>query len=232
MVQPWFAIPQDSRRRRAAAHNIPTTNTNRCNVDMMNPISAKTGLEEPLLAGAADEHEELVELVDDDEENEAAAQGDDDESPGGDLTITFGTSCWDYVCIFLVVPSLLWLQFAVALNSGRAADLTGCSVLLTILLFTTAGYMYKCCLSDHDFSHRTLLAQQALLLLPEILMDVILMLVLLGPASMAFEALLYCTMALAFFVIISTVVTLRKECCYFTEQEKEGKEAAACYVRV
>jgi hypothetical protein len=191
----------------------------------MSPISAKTGLEEPLLDG---EQEELVELVDD-EEDEAAK---DEASSNSDTRIEFGKTCWDYLAIFLVVPGLLWLQFAVAFHTGKAAGLTTCSVALTILLFTAASYMYKCCLSDHDFSRQTLLQRQTLLLLPEILMDLILALVLLGPTSMAFEALLYCTMTLAFFVIISTVITLRKECCSSVLQQDDDKEEAGCYVRV
>jgi hypothetical protein len=189
----------------------------------MNPISAKTGLEEPLLAGDK-EQEDLVELVDDEEEEEQQDQQQQETT-----RIEFGTSCWDYVCIFLLVPGLLWLQFAVAFRTGKAADLTVCSVALTILLFTAASYMYKRCLSDHDFSNRTVAQRQLLLLLPEILMDVILGLVLLGPVSMAFEGLLYCTMALACFVIISTVITLRGECSSSVEQEDEEEVP---YVRV
>jgi hypothetical protein len=192
------------------------SNKNKISNLNMNPISAKTGLEEPLLAG--DEQEDLVELVDDDEEEEEHQQQQES------TRIEFGTSCWDYVCILLLVPGLLWLQFAVAFRTGKAADLTVCSVALTILLFTAASYMYKRCLSDHDFSNRTVAQRQVLLLLPEILMDVILGLVLLGPTSMAFEALLYCTMALAFFVIISTVITLQGECSSYSVDEQEDEE--------
>jgi hypothetical protein len=118
----------------------------------------------------------------------------------------------------------------VAFRTGKAADLTVCSVALTILLFTAASYMYKRCLFDHDFSSRTVAQRQVLLLLPEILMDVILGLVLLGPASMAFEALLYCTMALAFFVIISTAITLQGECSSYSVVEQED-EVEVPYVR-
>lgn len=165
----------------------------------MNTINAKTGLETPLLS---EEQEGLVEIVDD----------EIDEEEGSPVLLEFGTSCWDYVCILFVVPGLLLLQFVIAFHSGKPSDLTLSSVLLTIVLFTAASFMYKCCLGDHDFSEQSLVVRQITLLLPEILMDVVLGIVLFGPASSAFEALLYCTMLLAIFVITSTISTLRTEC--------------------
>lgn len=184
----------------------------------MNTVNAETGLEAPLLA---EEQEELVELVDEDE----------DVLEEGSPMEEFGTTCWDYVCTLVVVPGLLWLQFMVAFRSGRALDLTVSSVILTIALYSSASFMYKCCIADHDFTALSRPLQQAVLLLPEILMDVVLGIVLFGSATTAFEGLLYFTMVLAIFVIVSTISTLRTECSLSVKDSDKG-EKNACLTQV
>lgn len=180
----------------------------------MSHYVATTGLEAPLIP--AEEREELVELVDDEDEEQQ-------------ITEFFG-SCWDYSCLFFIMPTLLLIQFYVAFRVESHTNISQNAVAFTIFLFMAASYMYKTCIQqDHNewMQQRRPSAQQLILLAPEILMDIVLGVVLVSSVAHAFEALLYATMALAIVVILSTGSTLYKEFCAGAAEDDDDEENEA-----
>ena len=130
---------------------------------------------------------------------------------------------FDCLIIWTVLPGLLWIDFSMALfiqSSEKDDDvdttiLTSLSarlVQLSIVLFILASYMYRKTIQEMRVNH------VLLVLLPEILMDLVLLLILFDRLLWAFRALLWSILALSLVVMVYNVKAL----C--TAVESEGAD--------
>jgi len=130
-------------------------------------------------------------------------------------------SACDHVCTIIILPSLMVLQFYMAFKMGEIDGLTHLIVLGVIGLFVITSYLYKLCLQDSRLlATNNVCCQQAIMLLPEIIMDIVLGLVLLVSAEIGFEFLLLATLALSSTVIVSTIHIL----CFERNQVEENED--------
>lgn len=155
--------------------------------------SASDFLHQPLL----EETEELVELVDEEEDEEK-----------GEPELAILRTCWDYSSLCLVIPALLIIQFNVSLSVCPESVLRPATVVWGVALFVSATFLYKFSLRPSDLRFFSTFTQQMVILLPEILMDVVLGLVLVTTSVVAFEALLWATIALSSLAIACTLRVL------------------------
>lgn len=152
-----------------------------------------------------EEHHVRSEAVDDDEAN--------DVSLGNE-----GFVMW------VVLPTLLFSQFGMAflMHDERTACMSWTVVNLSIVLFVVTAWLYRHACTDANVK------MIAILLMPEILMDVVLGLVLFNRVALGFMVLLASMLCLSSFVVISTAAFL-----YFgkvdheeEEEEKDEREQA------
>lgn len=129
------------------------------------------------------------------------------------------SACSEDFIMWVILPTLLFSQFGMAflMHDDRTATMSWTIVNLSIVLFVITAWLYRH--ACHDANIKTI----ALLLLPEILMDVVLGLVLFDRVALGFMVLLISMLCLSSFVVVSTAIFL-----YFgkkaeTEQTK-GKE--------
>jgi hypothetical protein len=137
-------------------------------------------------------------------------------------------TCWDHLCLLVILPMLLILQFTMGShdNDSLANNIDLHSVYGIIVLFVITAYLYRSSLNDVSVSNPYLL--QILVLMPEILMDVILAIVLWKDAATAFLVLLLITLLLSGFVIVTTLSVL---CCKRTQTlTAQQKEIVECSV--
>jgi len=161
-------------------------------------LEAQTGLrllEEPLLNDDA---------YDDNEPSAGECDNVAESSSSSSCCFSF----WDRLCLFVILPTLLGLQFAIALpysthsSSKRNA---GLEVAIAIGLFVLISYMYKQCLQD-DSCLRLVARLPATLqafghLVPEILVDLVLGVVLAVSVDAGLTALLASTLLLSLAVV-------------------------------
>jgi hypothetical protein len=128
---------------------------------------------------------------------------------------------FDCFVIWAILPVLLWVDFSMALvihdkdnddASSVAPAINVRLVQVSILLFIVASYMYRKTIQDWRVSHAVLV------LMPEILMDLVLLLILFGHLMTAFRSLLCSIFGLSMFVLIYNVRVL----CKKEEKAEEG----------
>jgi hypothetical protein len=127
--------------------------------------------------------------------------------------------------IWIVLPALLYLQFGMAFCLSPVEATTGLSwsvVNYSIVLFVVTTFLFRQSARDCD------LTGTAVLLLPEILMDIILGLVLFDKVVAAFLFMLVSMLVLAVFVVLSSVhvliVTSSPTCALTYSMEQGGDE--------
>ena len=118
------------------------------------------------------------------------------------------STCWDHVILWFVLPSLLFVQFAISFlySDETPHHLQWSTVNWSIGLFVVASYLFRRTLQDHCVGQVTLDA--LLFLLPEIIMDVLLGMVLFGYVEAAFLTMVFSTVLLSFYVVCQSLYTL------------------------
>lgn len=110
----------------------------------------------------------------------------------------------DSLIVWVVLPGLLWLDFAMAfaLEPETVAVLNWKTVNLSFVMFMIASYLYRKTIEDLQID------RVLVVLLPEIIMDAVLLAVLLGHIVGAFLLLLVSILFLASVVVINSVMVL------------------------
>lgn len=159
-------------------------------------------------------------------EVEVARPVDEQEEP--ECCEVHTTTCCDSFILWLVLPALLFVQFAIAFRledqQHPAADdhhhhysihnLEWSTVNYSIVLFVLSSYLFRrtlqetvaCC--NETTSSRFFFSSTFLFLLPEIIMDLLLALVLFGQVVPAFLAMVLFTMGLSLYVVVQSFQTL------------------------
>ena len=132
-------------------------------------------------------------------------------------------SWWDHVCLLMVLPLLLCLQFCMALRYSSDVNntLSARDVGFAIVIFVGVSYLYKQCL--HANPHKSFAYAPLILLLPEIMVDVVLGTVLFVSVDMGWTLLLWCALGLSMFVIASTLWYLCGETSHRAECQDVSK---------
>jgi len=161
-------------------------------------LQVRTGLEEPLL-----------------QQQTTTQHDDEDDNHPSEHHLATSAGCsyflWDRVCLLLILPSLLCLQFAMALQYNALDDKqeqrSTCSTFdvgTAICLFVVTSYLYKQCLNDSEQQADSSHWPAVFHLLPEILVDIVLGMVLLVSVDAALTTLLWATLIMSLAVISST----------------------------
>ena len=146
---------------------------------------------------------------------------------------------WDHMCLFLVLPFLLCLQFAMALrysaisvSDSSPTRLSLRNVTAVVALFSVISYLYKrtcllCPLARTTSRGTTASYAPLILLLPEILVDLVLGTVWLGSVELGWIVLVVCTLGLGAAVV--AVGTLRFYVCNVREcvEDEDALELAS-----
>mmetsp|Transcript_10212 Transcript_10212/g.19599 ORF Transcript_10212/g.19599 Transcript_10212/m.19599 type:complete len:194 (+) Transcript_10212:90-671(+) len=139
--------------------------------------------------------------------------------------------CSEDFIMWVILPTLLFSQFGMAflMHDVRTSSLSFTVVNISIVLFVVTAWLYRHACADVKI--QTI----ALLLLPEILMDVVLGLVLFNRVELGFMVLLVSMLCLSSFVVISTATFLycgRKdhEEKFEEEEEEESNTLTMCQV--
>ena len=122
----------------------------------------------------------------------------DDEGEEDDISFT----CCDNIIVCIVLPTLLFVQFAMAFKTGGEAlrkVLDWSVVNYSIVLFVITSWLYRSACRDCKIRN------SILLLLPEIIVDVILGLVLFDKTAVGFMVMLCSMLALALFVMLTSI---------------------------
>jgi len=174
-------------------------------------MDSKQDLTEPLIASSKILHTPLVgtELTTTSEEEEentmvgcaigiSYGKEQDDEDEDDDSSFT----CCDNIIVWIVLPVLLFVQFAMAFKTGGEAlrqVLSWSVVNYSIVLFVITSWLYRSACRDCK------LRNSILLLLPEIVVDVILGLVLFDKTVLGFMVMLSSMLGLALFVMLTSI---------------------------
>lgn len=131
--------------------------------------------------------------------------------------------CSEDFIMWVILPSLLFSQFGMAflMHDARTTSLSFTVVNISIVLFVVTAWLYRHACADANI--QTI----ALLLLPEILMDVVLGLVLFNQVELGFLVLLVSMLCLSSFVVLSTATFLycgRSESPTQAEADDEEEE--------
>jgi hypothetical protein len=145
---------------------------------------------------------------------ETSSNNDEDDDTALENNPSYMT-WFDCFVIWTILPVLLWVDFSMALvihdkdndaaASSAASAINVRLVQVSILLFIVASYMYRKTIQDWRVSHAVLV------LMPEILMDLVLLLILFGHLMTAFRALLCSIFGLSVFVLVYNVRVLCKK---------------------
>jgi hypothetical protein len=119
---------------------------------------------------------------------------------------------YDLFVLWLVLPTLLFLQFGIAFwfhdgVSTTTHHLYWYTVNWSIVLFVVASYLFRRTLQDHRHE-RNIAVDTLLFLLPEIIMDVLLGMVLFGLVEVAFLTMVASTVGLSLYVVVQSLYTL------------------------
>lgn len=122
--------------------------------------------------------------------------------------------CSEDFIMWVILPTLLFSQFGMAflMHDVHTSSLSFTVVNISIALFIVTSWLYRHACVDANIQ------TVALLLLPEILMDVVLGLVLFNRVELGFMILLFSMLCLSSFVVISTALFL-----YFAKNDQQGK---------
>lgn len=123
------------------------------------------------------------------EEDEVLEEDGDDES-----------SCTESFIMWVILPTLLFSQFGMAflMHDERTATMSWTIVNLSIALFVITSWLYRHACKDANIT------TVAIVLLPEIVMDVVLGLVLFNQVALGFMVLLVNMLFLSTFVVIAS----------------------------
>jgi hypothetical protein len=130
---------------------------------------------------------------------------DDFESEDGDDNDNNGFSWFDHVVVWIILPTLLFLQFGMAFYMSDVEAVTGLRwsiVNYSIVLFVLTAILFRQAAIDCKWT------TSIVILLPEILMDVILGMVLFDKIVMAFLFMLFSMLGLAMFVVVCSIRVL------------------------
>jgi hypothetical protein len=134
---------------------------------------------------------------DDDEQDGSTCNGKDDDDK------VF--SWFDHVVVWIILPSLLFLQFGMAFYMSNVEAVTGLRwsvVNYSIVLFVITAVLYRQAAVDCKWT------SSFIVLLPEILMDIILGMVLFDKIVAAFLFMLISMLCLAMFVVVCSIRVL------------------------
>lgn len=147
-----------------------------------------------------------------------------EEEEQGCCDVHTTTYCDNFI-LWLVLPALLFVQFAIAFRLEEQQHpstdhhdhysihtLEWSTVNYSIVLFVLSSYLFRrtlqetveCCNETASFW----LNSTVLFLLPEIIMDILLALVLFGQVVPAFLVMVVCTMGLSLYVVLQSFQTL------------------------
>jgi len=132
--------------------------------------------------------------------------------------------------MWIVLSALLFLQFGMALCFSPLTVTTGLSrsvVNYSIFFFVVTTHLFRQSIRDCD------LTNSAVLMLPEILMDIILGLVLLDKVVAAFLLMLVSTLVMAVFVVVRVLTswTLAPTCNMVVQGEAQANSMFPCSFR-
>jgi hypothetical protein len=116
-------------------------------------------------------------------------------------------TCGDYMVIWAILPCLLWIDFSVAflMDERKATEaLSFGLVQLAIALFCIAAFMYRSAM------HEIGVTNACLVLMPEIMVDLVLLPILVGRLLWAFNVLLLCILLLSITVLVFNALALCK----------------------
>jgi len=151
------------------------------------------------------------------------------EQPEDDESSRFEPSCWDHCILWIVLPILLFVQFGIAYWFDRNQRLPWGVVNASICLFVVASYLFRRTLTDRAsvpfLQHeRSMMA----FLIPEVIMDVLLLLVLLGSVEWAFFCMVGSTVLLSLYVVVQSLCTLY-ESVFESEEEDDDMSHPLTY---
>jgi hypothetical protein len=129
---------------------------------------------------------------------------DDEEAEEEDDNIQ-EFSWFDQVVVWIILPTLLFLQFGMAFYMSDVEAVTGLRwtvVNYSIVLFVVTAVLFRQAAIDCKWTH------SLIILLPEILMDVILGMVLFDKIVMAFLFMIFSMLSLAMFVVVCSIRVL------------------------
>lgn len=152
---------------------------------------------------SSDLHEPLLESAVLYDVSSSESSPSTDANTAADSSMTW----FDCIIIWTVLPMLLWVDFSMALviqaTTDEAATLVSARMVqLSIVLFILASYMYRKTIQEMRVTH------VVIVLLPEILMDVILLLILFGKLWMAFRTLLWSVLSLSLVAMFYNIFVL------------------------
>jgi hypothetical protein len=127
--------------------------------------------------------------------------------------------CSDSLVTGIVVPVLLWLDFVLAQHPA----LSLAAVTVTVAMFVISSYLFRKTMQDLRVE------SLPLLLLPEIVMDVVLVLVLFDQVVVAFFFLLTSILVLATVVVVNSayvLLTLETEALFSNDDAKDVEQAS------
>ena len=128
--------------------------------------------------------------------------------------------CSEDFIMWVILPTLLFSQFGMAflMHDVQTSSLSFAVVNVSIVLFVVTAWLYRHACADANV--QTI----ALLLLPEILMDVVLGLVLFNRVELGFMVLLMSMLCLSSFVVCSTATFLYCGRSVQQEENEQGEE--------
>jgi hypothetical protein len=118
------------------------------------------------------------------------------------------TSCCEWTMMNLAIPTILLLQFGMAFGLQDAAAETGIRwtlVIVSILLYVSASYLYRITMTDLQISNLLVV------LLPELLMNVTVVLVFFHQVFPAFVLLAASSLFLSLVVVAGTLFLLHQK---------------------